>query len=317
MGPNTTTENRVTIDPGNVDVYWPEPILSPIAVRDWFKARIKAGEPASLIRIGDGELAMLGYGAQAPWAQTSECLQVWFGRDDFDPVLLENMARQLRQAVRRASVVGLPRPARQRRDAFCSFVADVYDQYQLRTPGQLFTDCALQRFWQMLLAYRDLIADLPFLGVVTSRDLGPRIGETFNIRNVVVYPVPSEHRAPGVFDNIGPHFPERFEQLCAELAVPYRGAVFIVGAGALGKIYADIICQRGGIAIDAGSVLDGWAGTSTRDFLRRSPNLFGLDSYRDTAGLTPDEIIDRYRTVLRSVFFAIKPSAEEFEFLEN
>jgi len=37
------------------------------------------------------------------------------------------------------------------------------------------------------------------------------------------------------------------------------GRVYLVGAGILGKMYCDVIKQRGGVAIDIGAVIDGWA----------------------------------------------------------
>ena len=288
--------------------------LSPIAARDWFTARIAAREPASLIRLGDGEFAWLGYGSLAPWEQTSFALNVWFGRDDFAPDQLAKTASRLREAVRNATVVGLPRGSRQMRDPFCGSVEAIFDQHDLRRPGQLFTDCGIQRFWQMLLAYRDLLADLPFLGIVTSRGIGAQIKATFRIKEVRTYPVPSERKALGSFEDQGPHYPQRFEQLCEEISVPYRGAVFLVGAGALGKIYADIIFQRGGIAIDVGSVLDGWSGIPSRGFLRQDPAVFGLECYAETAALSPDQAVARYRTLLRTVFYSIRPTDEEMSF---
>ena len=40
---------------------------------------------------------------------------------------------------------------------------------------------------------------------------------------------------------------------------PGGGALFLVGAGAFGKIYCQWIKERGGIAIDIGSIFDSWA----------------------------------------------------------
>ena len=281
------------------------------------KGRIVAGTPTSLIRLGDGELSWLGYGGVAPWNQTSTSLNVWFGRDNFETVLLEETADQLRLAVRRASVVGLPRPSRQMRDPFCGYVRELFEVYKLRSPGQLFTDCGVHRFWQMLLAFRDLLTGLPFLGLISSRDIGDQIRTTFGIRELVTYPVPSERGMLGAFESMGPHYPERFKQLCDELIVPFRGAVFLIGAGALGKIYADIIFQRGGIALDAGSILDGWATKASREFLSEDPASFSLNCYDETINLKPEEVLSRYRDLLRQSLFVHFPTDEEFAFYEE
>jgi hypothetical protein len=298
-------------------VFWPTPRLAPIAARNWIKTRILAGTPTSLIRLGDGEFSWLGYRSIALWEQTATSLNVWFGRDNFEPVLLEETADRLRLAVRRATVIGLPRPSRQMRDPFCGYVRDLFDLYELTTPGQLFTDCGVHRFWQMLLAYRDLLAGLPFLGLVSSRDIGDQIRATFGIDDLVLYPVPSERGMLGAFENLGPHYPERFQQICDELVVPFRGAVFLIGAGALGKIYADIVFQRGGIALDVGSVLDGWATKASRGFLKQDPYSFGLNCYHQTSDLPPEEILARYRDLLTTSFYAHLPSNEEIAFYEE
>jgi hypothetical protein len=294
--------------------YAPSQQLSPLVARDWFKARIAAKEPASLIRLGDGEFSWLGYGELAPWEQTSFSLKVWFGRDDFPSSQLLQTANRLKEAVRNATVVGLPRGSRQQRDPFCAAVDEIFDSFNLTQPGQLFTDCGVHRYWQMLLAYRDLLDDLPFLGIVTCRDISERVKTTFRIKEVELYPIPSERKALGAFESQEPHYPQRFEQLCEEISVPYRGAVFLVGAGALGKIYADVIFQRGGIAIDVGSTLDGWSGVPSRGFLRQDPAVFGLECYAETCNLGPDDVITRYRSLLRSVFYSLRPTEEEISF---
>lgn len=57
----------------------------------------------------------------------------------------------------------------------------------------------------------------------------------------------------------------------AELEVPKRGAVFLVAAGLLGKVYCHRIHRLGGIAIDVGSVVDAWMGFGTRPGLYTQP----------------------------------------------
>jgi hypothetical protein len=288
-----------------------------MAARDWIKSRITSKTPTSLIRLGDGEFSWLGYGGPAPLQQTALALNVWFGRDDFDPVLLAATADRLRLAVRRATVIGLPRPSRQLSDPFCGYVNELFAQYELASAGQIFTDCGVHRFWQMMLAYRDLLTGLPFLGLVSGRDVSEHVRSTFSIDKIDVYQVPAERAMLGPFEGSGPHYPERFDQLCGELIVPFRGAVFLIGAGALGKIYADVISERGGIALDVGSVLDGWAGQASRGFLRQDPTSFGLDCYRQTVGLGAEEALDRYRNLLKSSFYGHTPSQEEFGFYEE
>jgi len=299
------------------DTYWPEPRLSPALARDWFRDRIAAREPASLVRLGNSEFSMLGYGSIASWSQTSQALKGWFGRDDFEPHLLEHLAEQLRRAVRHATVVGLPRPSRQRSDEYCKRVRHVFTEHALYTTRQIFTDCGIHRFWQMLLAYRELLSDLPFLGIVGCRDVAARVSATFHIAEVDVFPIPAAPAAPGAFEHLGPHFPDHFNRVCRELEVPYRGAVFIIGAGGLGKIYANLIHERGGIAIDIGSALDGWAMQPTRGFLRQDPDLFSLEPYGQSEGWEPKLLMERYRRLIGRVYYGARPTDEEIAFYQE
>ena len=205
-------------------------------------------------------------------------------------------------------MVGLPR---QRSDPFCSNLAELDARYDLTHPGQLRTACRVDRLWQMLLAVEDLLQALPFLGIVSSRDIGNRVQANFAISEVKTYPVPPERRLPGDFESLSAQYPGRFNELFATLSVPYRSAVVLVGEGALGKFYADVIFQRRGIALDAGSVLDRWANVPSRGFLRQDPGDFALESYQTTASLEPAAKLDRHRRLLHQVFYGHAPTDEE------
>ncbi len=143
--------------------------------------------------MGDGELALLGYRTEAPWEHTSRSLNIWFGHDKFRHEDLLGVADRLRNAVRSATVVGVPRESRQRREVYCGYASRVLSRYGLERPGHLYTDCGIHRFWQMLLAYRDLLQGLPFVGIISSRNVGEHLGRVFEIRDVAFYPVPPEH----------------------------------------------------------------------------------------------------------------------------
>ena len=60
------------------------------------------------------------------------------------------------------------------------------------------------------------------------------------------------------------HFPDYFNDLCSSISVAYKGEVFLVAAGFLGKIYCNIIKEQGGIALDIGSAADYWLNYNTR-----------------------------------------------------
>ena len=223
----------------------------------------KAGEPASLIRLGDGEGRLLGFPEIVE--KTSDkvhcldhSLHIWFGRDNFKIDNLIDLSLQLREAVQNADIVGLPRLKQYQAQLAYRYVSHAISRYHLLNDAQIITDAAIHRYLQFGLFYRLLLENLDFVGVITGRSqLAAIIKDTFNIGEIKQYLIPAEAIHPGGLK--GEHYPDRFISLKAELQVPYQGAIFLVGAGALGKIYCDWIKRQGGIAIDIGSICDSWS----------------------------------------------------------
>lgn len=287
-----------------------EPWLSPLRVRDLLKSCVDRAQPASMVRLGDGEFPILGYPAEAPWEHTANALGSWFGHAGQPPALIASFADALRAAVRAADIVGVPRGSLHHEERL-TYVDAVFARHGLAVPGQVYVDHGVHHFLQFLLAYGELLRGLPFLGVISGRDVSARLRSAFAIGEVGFYPIPAEPALPGPFAHLAPHFPDRFEALRRELAVPSRGAVFLVGAGALGKIYCHWIKERGGIALDVGSLLDAWDGTVSRRRISRHRELFELEAYARHRDLDAGARLVRYREILRSGVFNVPPSPRE------
>lgn len=104
-----------------------------------------------------------------------------------------------------------------------------------------------------------------FLGLVTCHSiLKEKIRKTFNIRSVVIHETPGESKTISDAKLRASHFPTVYKKIIDEISVPFVGAVYLVGAGLLGKVYCGEIKRQGGIAIDIGSVMDALAGIKTR-----------------------------------------------------
>jgi len=56
--------------------------------------------------------------------------------------------------------------------------------------------------------------------------------------------------------------------LYKEIEVMYPGQLFLVAAGPLGKIYCQWVKERGGVALDFGSMADAWIGIDSRTYIR-------------------------------------------------
>lgn len=225
--------------------------------------KIKKKEPLSVIRLGDGEGRMLGYPEFV--TKKDECgegldfsLNIWFGHGDFSEASLIDLSLQLRQAVSGADIIGLPRKKQFHAHGAYRLVLEAMERFKLGNPQQVYTDAAIHRYLQFGLFYSYLLNNLDFVGLITGRKhLAAIIQDTFTIKHVEPHLIPEEAFYSNV--QVEEHFPSRFDALKHEIHVPYKGAVYLVGAGALGKIYCNWIKKAGGIAIDIGSICDSWS----------------------------------------------------------
>jgi hypothetical protein len=277
----------------------PWPRLSPLECAEWIRWRIRRRIPTSVLRLGDGEFAVLGFGLESPRTATDRALRIWMGdrAGNLDDVAIGRLAEDLRAAVRSADLIGIPRPSRQKGEQECGNIVPIVRHHHLRRCAQVFTDSGLHHFLQMSLSFKLILANLPFLGLITPRDLGPSLEEQFGIATTRRYPVAAERfHFTSPADDVRqtwpdvepPHYPDRYLELLEELQVPFRGAVFLVGAGAFGKVYCHKIRSLGGIAIDVGSLLDAWAQLSTRKRIHDLMPLFSLAAYDNKASRLHD-----------------------------
>jgi len=255
----------------------------------------KAGEPASLIRLGDGEGRLLGYPEIVEkTSDNADCLdhslQIWFGKTDFSKSILVDLSLQLREAVKNADVVGLPTSKQCKKASVYYYVLQAVSRFSLLGNNQIITDAAIHRYLQFGLFYNELLNDSDFVGLVTGRPQLARIlKDTFNINEVRDYLIPAEAIYPSAV--VGEHYPECFFSIKKELQIPYSGAIFLVGAGALGKIYCNWIKSQGGIAIDIGSICDSWSNEG-----RLQHDYHKIQHYQNLEKLSSIDLIGRYNT---------------------
>lgn len=244
---------------------------------------IRARRPLSLIRLGDGEARFLAFfDAKARKLisdQEAECIldlhwQNWFGEPlgSVAEVELRALAQSFRAALISADILGITTAARHEQDTihrgYLGVLESVIDTLKIVHPEVTWID-ALANIGLHGLSpfYGRLLSNLGFLGVISPHPgLGVRLARYHGVMSVDEYVVPGEGRLPEAarVRAIGRHFPDRYLELNSELKVPQQGAVFLVAAGLLGKIYCHRIRLLGGIAIDVGSVVDAWMGFATR-----------------------------------------------------
>jgi hypothetical protein len=222
-----------------------------------------SGTGFSLIRLGDGEGPILCWPELQLPGQIEAVLQIWFGNAIPNLNDLQVIADGLRRSVRSADVLGLPTHYQMTRSERYGMVLQGLERHHLCSPSQLFGDSGLHFYlqWSGALAY--LLRDLDSVNVIGCRDIGPQIAEAFKLKSVRTYLVRGENHFPGSVSI--PHWPDGFHRVMEQLETVPAGAVFLVGAGILGKIYCDRIKSKNGIALDIGSILDSWANVPSRE----------------------------------------------------
>lgn len=259
-------------------------------------AAIAAGTPLCLIRLGDGEGAWLDLGPEdrarfAPLyaANRRQTLRTWFGSTALeDSAAFAAAMRRAAAAAEAAGLLGIPHAARLEHEYELASTNGIASNLNILRWLNQIPPCPARAYCSQDIHVRlhlagffpRLFAQKVEFGLISCHaGLGMRLAEIFSIRLTRQLIVPEEQGAasvdPEVIALTGltglalPHFPVIYQRHLAALAAPQQGRVWLIAAGVLGKIYAGAIAAAGGVALDIGSIADGWAGNITRPYLRQ------------------------------------------------
>jgi thioredoxin-like negative regulator of GroEL len=265
--------------------------LDPQGVVAALRQAIAARRPTSLVRVGDGEARFLAYADPALRGRLSAVqaellgdvpFRNWFGLAiaDADRWQVARLQAASVMAMEQADILGVTAADRLATDGFhfgyLGHLEGLIASVAHGRPEMRLTDAMVHLdLHRAAPFYGGVLAGIDFLGVVSPHPgLAERLARHHGIRACAEYLLPGESRLPGDKQNRReqPHFPDLYHELYRRIDVPYPGAVFLVAGGMLGKIYCTWIRQRGGIAIDAGSVVDAWMGFNTRPGLFDRPD---------------------------------------------
>lgn len=144
--------------------------------------RVAARQPAAVIRLGDGEGALLGYPRFTSRADVDHFLNIWLRTTAVSDADVRLLCAALKRAVASADVVGLPRQRQAAAHRLWAVVATSLAAFGLVHRHTPLTNTAFHRLLSHALLFRPLLRDARFLGLVSCRDVGAQLQEVFGIR---------------------------------------------------------------------------------------------------------------------------------------
>ena len=255
-----------------------------LSLCDWLAARITAGTPTSVIRLGDGEGQYLPYPRDILHLQDKDRAMVqrspWWGAELIGPEQGHVLSDALVQAIGAADLIGIPPASRiatelgwPARDGSRNGrgIRAIFNHLGQTQNQGLFASCNLHADLERWQLYGRLLAGCKSVSVISCHDLTAALHQKFALQTRVLHQIPSEylHRRSFVGQKSvrseGVIFPDVFNAIMANLK-PEPGEVHLVAAGFLGKLFCDRIRSKGGIALDVGSLADSWARFRTRAY---------------------------------------------------
>ena len=288
------------------------------SIAEEISSKIKAKIPMSLIRLGDGEGALLFWkkGMQNPHYQAHLQRHLGSHINEGDILQLQNLVVR---AIDNVDILGV-------RDDIINveFQQDLYDHDPdtfLAGFKKVFPLRNVEKGLNYHSAFRlaglhDFVATHKFskntifttawihfelsaahhlvsfmegqkrIGLISSKpQLASAIESIFNIP-VDFYHPPND----SPFVEGGPiHFPDQFSKILKSLKVEERGQLFLVGAGLCGKVYCDQIKSLGGIGLDIGAVCDAWINEASRPLVYKH-------HYDNQGNTVPDVLLLKNQT---------------------
>lgn len=239
--------------------------------RESLRSRIERRQPFSVIRIGDGEGIILGYPTRTPRQKMDKRLDKWFGSKNMSEQEKRWFTESLRQACRNADMLGVPGLRHDKLNQDWRNVKRYVAEFKLSNAEQdaFCMDCTVEL--QTRGMWRQMVAGIDELFCISCRDVGEQLKQAFGFKQVETFLIPPQNlpyrTVPGMQVASTRHYPDLFNLASEWIVKNAAGKMFFVGAGGLGKLYCDLVKKCGGMAIDVGSLFDGWSGLVTRSYL--------------------------------------------------
>ncbi len=249
-------------------------------------AAMDEGRGFSLVRLGDGEgpCARIGAEDEARYAG----LYAWLRREwatllfgaDFDPAATgyAALAETLMETCAQADIAGVPYAKWLEHEYAISSQRGVpgllnvhrwfLKRAETEAPRPLLCDQLIHINLHREGHLEPIIRRSKRIGLISSNaQLPDMLKARFDLDEVELFKIPAERYSSGLRDAealAGVHFPYAFWDITRRLSMPQHGRVVLIAAGTLAKFYAATVKAHGGIALDVGSLVDGWMKIASR-----------------------------------------------------
>jgi hypothetical protein len=261
------------------------------AVEEAFETK----RPFSLIRLGDGESAVLGYPEMVHPVRHARWMGSFFGPGRIDADQAVRLRAGLEAAIAGADVVGtyrerfadpgpaiamalglgaLPKPSPAEMQAINFVERRLLNQLIAphRPGGQLLTDANIHIKMHQTGFAIDMIRRSKAVSIISGNPgIAGVLGNVFGCTTFELTQVPGEFKwasDKADWKRTAPHFPTVFDEVVGRIRAGAVQYCVLVGAGPCGKIYCDEVRRAGGLALDVGSLMDLWCGRATRSYMK-------------------------------------------------
>lgn len=226
-------------------------------------------KPCSLIRLGDGEAKLLSYPEYTSREKLEAQLKVWFGEKKLTEADIMFLKKELLEAVIESDILGLPghgRTFNKKNDNYTTDAINCQNLWKILVEkigekvlqGKLIVSANFHHEIQEKKTIIEIIRSCNKVGFISNAS------KLLNFYQLYFEPLKiSFIKVPGEtwsrVEKSSSHYPKYYRDICEEInGQTFKGELWWVGAGVLGKIYTARLAAKGAVAIDLGAILDGW-----------------------------------------------------------
>lgn len=227
-------------------------------------SKIKEKKSLSVIRIGDGEIAVLNGGEKG----RKHFYYVHLGRE-LSPTHMEEINKNIKNAIINCDVLGVP-PKHSETSGnpywkiSKSTILNILNESKIVKEKKI---CSMGIHYELMNpnGIDVILKSVEELYLVTSREVEKQLKQKFpNIKKITTYKIPGEY----VYEDNRKYedfYPTIYKKIESEfLKNNYSGKLLLIGGGFVGKNLSVIFANQGGVSIDLGSVFDNFVGKITR-----------------------------------------------------